>query len=254
MYHTYLSIIAIVSSLTITGLTLAYVTCYQKRPFVSQDIGRVYLFTDAIFNAESSRHVIDFFTIQHIQHGIANFLLISILPIAKLGLSNNPNDSNNPNIVSVDLSVLEIASISLIIACIWEVIENTPCFFKVFNTTGAPEEYTGDTVINIISDITFCTSATIICTFVPFYWNMIALIALELISIVIGRESLTLLVLGIFSKSLKEWQRKFEPRPVRFFAQLYPVFNLCEYAVLDTSIGAEPNEGTNLNLYNRTNF
>jgi len=98
------------------------IACCQKRPFVSPGLQKAYLYTDAIFHPESSRYGLDFFTIQQIQHGILHYVLLSLVS-SRSGRS-----------------VLEMIASSLLIAGVWEILENTPCCFQVFHTAGDPSE------------------------------------------------------------------------------------------------------------------
>jgi len=81
---------------------------------------------------------------------------------------------------------------ALLIECSWEVIENTPMVIDRYRATTAALGYTGDSVINSLSDIAMMALGFLAARKLP-PWAAILLLALiELIPLIVIRDNLTL--------------------------------------------------------------
>lgn len=181
----------------------------RGRPVISPGMGKVYLATNAVFHPESAQHVLDLYSIQHAQHGILNYLALASL----LGTS----------------AAVSIICLSMVIACVWELLENTDGMISKFQD-GSSTLYTGDTVVNSMSDILVCVLATgaAVSIVASTKVAVATLVAFELAAVYIGRDSLLLSTYALVATKgattdyVREWQHD-SSQPVWFWGQLYPI-------------------------------
>ena len=97
---------------------------------------------------------------------------------------------------------------ALLIEASWEVIENTPMVIDRYRTATAALGYTGDSVINSLSDISMMALGFLAARKLPVWATVALLLALELIPLYVIRDNLTLNVWMLLwpSKALGAWQ------------------------------------------------
>ena len=98
--------------------------------------------------------------------------------------------------------------IALLIEASWEVIENTPMIIDRYRATTAALGYTGDSVINSLSDILMMALGFLAARKLP-VWALIALlVALELVPLFVIRDNLALNIWTLLapSKAIQAWQ------------------------------------------------
>ena len=86
--------------------------------------------------------------------------------------------------------------IALFIEAAWEVAENTPMVIDRYRATTAALGYTGDSVLNSLSDIAMMTLGFALARKLPVWTAVILLIALEVIPLFAIRDNLTLNVIA----------------------------------------------------------
>ena len=98
--------------------------------------------------------------------------------------------------------------IALLIEASWEIIENTPMIIDRYRATTAALGYTGDSVINSLSDILMMALGFLAARKLP-VWALIALlVALELVPLFVIRDNLALNIWTLLapSKAIQAWQ------------------------------------------------
>jgi hypothetical protein len=97
---------------------------------------------------------------------------------------------------------------ALLVETSWEVIENTPVVIDRYRATTAALGYTGDSVVNSLSDILMMSLGFLAARKLPVRWAIILLLALEIIPLFTIRDNLTLNVWALISpnKALQAWQ------------------------------------------------
>jgi hypothetical protein len=97
---------------------------------------------------------------------------------------------------------------ALLIEATWEVIENTPLVIDRYRATTAALGYTGDSVINSLSDIAMMALGFLAARKLSVRWAIILLLALEIVPLFTIRDNLTLNVWALISpnKALQAWQ------------------------------------------------
>jgi len=90
----------------------------------------------------------------------------------------------------------------------WEVIENTPMVIDRYRATTAALGYTGDSVINSLSDIAMMMLGFLLARKLPLWAAIAVLIALEIIPLFAIRDNLTLNVWALIAPNhaVQAWQ------------------------------------------------
>ena len=98
--------------------------------------------------------------------------------------------------------------VALVIEAGWEIAENTPWVIDRYRTATAALGYTGDSVINSLSDIAMMAVGFLAARRLPVWASIALLVALELIPLYLIRDNLTLNVWMLLwpSKAVGAWQ------------------------------------------------
>ena len=83
-------------------------------------------------------------------------------------------------------------AVALLVEAAWEVIENTPFVIDRYRTATAALGYTGDSVINSLSDIVMMVLGLYAARRLPVWASVALLLALELIPLFVIRDNLAL--------------------------------------------------------------
>lgn len=97
---------------------------------------------------------------------------------------------------------------ALLIEAAWEVVENTPMVIDRYREATAALGYTGDSVINSLSDIAMMAVGFLAARKLPVWWSIALVLALELVPLLVIRDNLTLNVwmLLVPNDTIKTWQ------------------------------------------------
>ena len=98
--------------------------------------------------------------------------------------------------------------IALLIEASWEVLENTPMVIDRYRATTAALGYTGDSVLNSLSDIAMMLLGFTMARRLPVWASVAVLVALEVIPLFAIRDNLTLNVIALIApnEALQAWQ------------------------------------------------
>jgi hypothetical protein len=90
----------------------------------------------------------------------------------------------------------------------WEVFENTPFVIDRYRSATAALGYTGDSVINSVSDILMMVLGFFAARKLPIWASVALLLVLELVPLFVIRDNLTLNVWMLLapSRSIAAWQ------------------------------------------------
>jgi hypothetical protein len=90
----------------------------------------------------------------------------------------------------------------------WEIVENTPMVIDRYRTATAALGYTGDSVINSMSDIAMMALGFLAARKLPLWAAIALLLALELIPLIVIRDNLALNVWMLVAPNdaLRAWQ------------------------------------------------
>jgi hypothetical protein len=97
---------------------------------------------------------------------------------------------------------------ALIIEVAWEITENTPMVIDRYRHATAALGYTGDSVINSVSDILMMVLGFLAARKLPVWASVVLVLALELAPLYVIRDNLTLNVWMLLSpdKAIAAWQ------------------------------------------------
>ena len=97
---------------------------------------------------------------------------------------------------------------ALLVEAAWEVIENTPMVIDRYREATTAIGYTGDSVINSLSDIAMMALGFLAARRLPLWASVIVVLVLELIPLLIIRDNLTLNVWMLLAPNdaIRAWQ------------------------------------------------
>src|SRR5215210_9231320 len=134
--------------------------------------GAVELWVSARDSAKTSQMLVDWYSLSHVVHGLlfyaALWLVARRWPVTWRFLA------------------------ALLIEAGWEVTENTPMVIDRYRATTAALGYTGDSLINSLSDILMMVVGFLAARKLPLWASVALLIALELVPLLVIRDNLTL--------------------------------------------------------------
>lgn len=97
---------------------------------------------------------------------------------------------------------------ALLVETIWEIVENTPAVIDHYRSMTVSLGYTGDSVINSLSDIVMMIVGFAAARKLPLWASILLLVALELVPLLVIRDNLSLNVLMFLwpSQQILAWQ------------------------------------------------
>lgn len=150
--------------------------------------GTVELWVGARDSAKTSQMLADWYSLSHIVHGLIFYAVLWL--VARRW--------------AVEWRFL----VALLVEAAWEVTENTPLVIDRYRATTAALGYSGDSVINSLSDILMMTFGFLIARKLPLWASIVVLVALEVIPLFAIRDNLTLNVWALIAPNhaLQAWQ------------------------------------------------
>ncbi|WP_442678769.1 DUF2585 domain-containing protein [Sphingomonas sp. ASY06-1R] len=176
---------AAVTTLAILLVTAAILFVMGRPPICS--CGYVALWHGAI-DAGNSQHLLDYYSASHLIHGFlfygAGFLLLRRF--------------------SVSLRLI----LATLIEAGWELLENSPMVIDRYRTATMALGYTGDSIINSLSDITCMMIGFALARRLPIWATIAAAVALELVTLALIRDNLTLNIVMLLwpLEGIRQWQ------------------------------------------------
>ena len=149
--------------------------------------GHVALWHGAL-DAGNSQHLLDWYSPSHLIHGLlfyaAGWLVLRRLPLGVRFL------------------------MAVIVEAGWELIENSPMIIDRYRTATMALGYSGDSVLNSLSDISCMMLGFLIARRLPLWASIFLAIALELLALAVIRDNLTLNVLMLLRPidAIRHWQ------------------------------------------------
>jgi hypothetical protein len=92
----------------------------------------------------------------------------------------------------------------------WEVTENTPFVIDRYRATTAAIGYTGDSIVNSMSDILMMAFGFLVARKLPVWATIMLLIVLEIVPLLVIRDNLTLNIVNLLAPNpaLQAWQAR----------------------------------------------
>jgi hypothetical protein len=148
----------------------------------------VKLWVGTVHGPDNSQHLADWYTPSHVIHGLLLFGLTWLLLRKR----------------AVGLRLLA----AVVVEAGWEIVENSPFVIDRYRHATMALGYTGDSVINSMSDISAMILGFLIARRLPVWATVGLALALELLTLAIIRDNLTLNVLMLLAPSdaIRAWQ------------------------------------------------
>lgn len=150
--------------------------------------GEIALWEPSATSARTSQMLSDWYSPSHIIHGLLFYFLLWLVarrwPVERRFL------------------------IALLIETAWEVVENTPLVIDRYREATMALGYTGDSIINSMSDIMMMAAGFVIARRMPVWLSMALALALELAALIVIRDNLTLNIWMLLAPNdaIRSWQ------------------------------------------------
>jgi hypothetical protein len=178
------AMIAVAIVATAAGIELAV----GRHPICT--CGTVELWIGARDSPKTSQMLSDWYSFSHVVHGLLFYALLWLVvrrwPVATRFL------------------------VALFIEAAWEVIENTPFVIDRYRETTAALGYSGDSVLNSVSDILTMCVGFWVARKLPVWASILLFLALEIVPLFVIRDNLTLNIINLIAPSaaLQAWQSR----------------------------------------------
>jgi hypothetical protein len=98
--------------------------------------------------------------------------------------------------------------IAVLVEAAWEVTENTPMVIDRYRAVTVSWGYSGDSIINSASDIGWMIVGFLVAVRLPWWASVLIAIGLELLTLFVIRDNLTLNVIMLFwpIEAIRQWQ------------------------------------------------
>jgi hypothetical protein len=173
-------------ALIILAATAAILLVMGRPPICT--CGEIALWEPSAASARTSQMLADWYSPSHLVHG---FLFYAALGFAA---------RTRP----VELRFLT----ALLIEIGWEILENTPLIIDRYREETAAIGYTGDSVINSLSDVAMMAIAFLAARRLPLWVSIVLVVTLELVPLLVIRDNLTLNVWMLLAPNdaIRTWQ------------------------------------------------
>ena len=160
----------VITAVLIVAVATAILLVMGRNPMCT--CGAIDLWVGGRDSPRTSQMLADWYSFSHIVHGLlfygALWLVARRWPVERRFL------------------------VALLIEVSWEIIENTPMVIDRYRTATTALGYTGDSVLNSVSDITMMAIGFLLARKLPVWASIALLIVLELVPLYAIRDNLTL--------------------------------------------------------------
>lgn len=152
--------------------------------------GTVDLWVGARDSPKTSQMLLDWYSLSHIVHGLLFYGLLWLI------FRRRP----------VEWRFLA----ALLVEAAWEVIENTPMVIDRYRQTTAALGYSGDSVVNSMSDILMMTVGFLAARKLPVWGAVVLVLVLEIVPLFVIRDNLTLNIWNLLApnRAIAAWQAR----------------------------------------------
>jgi hypothetical protein len=171
-----------VSASVVFALAAAILLAMGRHPICT--CGSIDLWVGGRDSPRTSQMLADWYSLSHIVHGLifyaALWLIFRGCPVAR----------------------------RFLVEASWEVIENTPMVIDRYRETTAALGYTGDSVLNSMSDIAMMCLGFLAARRLPLWASVLLLLALEVIPLFVIRDNLALNIWNLLAPNAQvaAWQ------------------------------------------------
>ena len=170
----------------VVAASALYLLAIGREPIAPS--GRVLLWLGVPADPESSQHLLDWYSPSHLIHGLAFYAALWL--------------------VARRLAVAWRFLGAALLACAWEIVENSDAVIERYRATTVSKDYGGDTVINVLADVACMAAGFWLAGRLPVWVSVALIVALEALTLWLIRDGLALNVLMLLSpvEAIREWQ------------------------------------------------
>jgi hypothetical protein len=161
--------------------------------------GTVKLWHGVVQSNQNSQQITDWYSFSHVTHGLIMYAAAWLLWV-RLGLFGGRPPGNRVARWALPIAVMVEAA--------WEIVENTPMIIDRYREVTVSWGYTGDSVVNSVSDIGWMIAGFLLASRLPAWASVVLAIAFELFTLWAIRDNLTLNVVRLFwpLEAIRQWQ------------------------------------------------
>ncbi|HEX5238283.1 MAG TPA: DUF2585 family protein [Sphingomicrobium sp.] len=177
-----------IGAIAIVALAAAIELAMGRHPICA--CGTIDLWVGARDSPRTSQMLADWYSLSHIVHGLLFYALLRL--------------------ICRRWPVRWRFFVALLIECSWEVVENTPFVIDRYRETTAALGYSGDSVINSVSDMLMMCIGFLVARRLPIWAAISLVIVLELVPLFAIRDNLTLNIINLIAPdpAIAAWQAR----------------------------------------------
>ena len=179
---------AAIAALLILAAAAAILLAMGRNPICT--CGTVDLWVGKRDSAQTSQMLADWYSLSHVVHGLLFYAALRL--------------------VARRWPVETRFLIALFVESAWEVTENTPFVIDRYRETTAALGYTGDSVINSLSDIIMMAVGFLLARRLPLWAAILLLVVLEVVPLFVIRDNLALNIWNLLAPNpaVAAWQAR----------------------------------------------
>ncbi len=156
--------------------------------------GTVKLWWGVVQSAENSQHIADWYSFSHVIHGLLFYFFAHLLWRRWNLIGGRP--------------AIWALPIAIGFEGMWELLENSPLIIDRYRAVTVSFGYTGDSVVNSLSDIGFMVMGFVIASRLPPWASVLLAAAFELFTVWMIRDNLTLNIVMLVwpLDAVRQWQ------------------------------------------------
>jgi len=183
---------AAIATIGVLLLVLAILLAMGRPPIC--ECGTVKLWHGVVQSAENSQHLADWYSPSHVTHGLI-FYFFAWLLWRRWGLFGG-------------VPARWALPIAVAFEGFWEVLENTPMIIDRYRAVTISWGYVGDSIVNSMADIGWMIAGFLLASRLPAWMSVALAIALELFTLAMIRDNLTLNILMLLFpiEAVAQWQ------------------------------------------------
>jgi hypothetical protein len=189
------------AALVVTFAATAYLLRREGRVWFCQ-CGEARLWISEPNSPHTSQHLLDPYSLSHMQHGLLFFLGLNLL------LPDRPSTTLRDGVTRSRRRRVLRFWIAVLVECGWEVFENSAFVIDRYREGTAALGYTGDSVWNSLGDVMSCVAGYLVAMGLGWRRTLALFAVIEFSMIVWIRDSLLLNVLMLIHpiEAIKAWQ------------------------------------------------
>ena len=175
-------------ALLIVAAAAAIELSFGRHPICT--CGAVELWVGARDSSKTSQMLLDWYSLSHVVHGLLFYAALWLVARRR----------------PIEWRFL----FAMLIEAMWEVVENTPWVIDRYRATTAALGYSGDSVLNSMSDIAMMAVGFLLARKLPTWASIALLLTLEIIPLFVIRDNLTLNIWALLepNASIQAWQAR----------------------------------------------